>query len=100
MEDFYHWPRWGALDEGAIGDDSQGAPTWSPDARALVYANAECYEAESCWIRQIDLASKKVGILPDSQGFRVASWAPNGKYIAALAPERHALMLFEVSRHH
>jgi Tol biopolymer transport system component len=86
----------GKLREASLSVDSQGAPTWSPDGRKLVYANVDCLETDSCWIRVLDLTSGTVETVPDSRGFRTARWSPNGKYIAALIPETHKVMLFDV----
>ena len=37
---------------------------------------------------------------PGSHGLRTARWSPDGKYIAAIQPETHALMLFNVETQH
>ncbi len=81
--------------EAAIGDDGQGGPTWSPDGRSLVYANVECQERDACWVRRLDLASRTSEILPGSHGFRTARWSRDGRYIAALQPENHQLVLWD-----
>jgi WD40 repeat protein len=88
----------GKLHEASLNNDSQGAPTWSPDGHKLVYANVDCLETDSCWIRVLDLASGTVETVPDSRGFRTARWSPNGKYIAALIPETHKVMLFDMKK--
>lgn len=87
----------GALQEAALGDDNQGAPTWSPDGKALVYGNVDCKDTLTCWIRRVDLGTQTVEIVPGSRGFRTARWSPDGKYIAALQPGTQQLMLFDVS---
>lgn len=81
--------------EAVIGDDNQGTPTWSPDGKKIAYGNVLCHETQSCWIRILDLEKGTVEKLPDSQGFRTARWSPDGKWIAALIPETHKLMLFD-----
>lgn len=88
----------GELREASASDDGQGAPTWSPDGRKIVYGNVDCAETNNCWIRTIDLQSKRVEKISGSHGFRTARWSPDGKYIAAFQPEEHQLLLFNVSR--
>lgn len=83
------------LREAAHGSDSQGAPSWSRDGTMLSYGNVQCEETHNCWIRQIDVKTGMVEIIPGSNGFRTARWSPNGKFIAALQPETHELKLFE-----
>lgn len=87
----------GVPEEAAPGTDNQGGPTWSPDGTALVYGNVICEESQTCWVRRLDLATRTVEILPDSHGFRTARWSPDGKNIAALQPDTHELMLFDVT---
>jgi hypothetical protein len=86
----------GELREAAPGDDAQGAPTWSADGRKLAYANVDCLETDTCWVRILDLATGAVEKLPGSHGFRTARWSPDGRYIAAFIPSTYQLMLFNV----
>jgi Tol biopolymer transport system component len=85
----------GVPSEASAGTDNQGAPSWSPDGKSLAYANVLCQETQSCSVRTLDLSSGTVQTLPGSHGFRTARWAPDGRYIAALEPETHELMLFD-----
>lgn len=84
---------WAASKSGT----NQGAPTWSPNGKYLLYGGVLCLETQTCAIHRIDLANGKVQTLPDSQGLMTARWSPNGKYIVALQPTRHQLMLFNVA---
>lgn len=86
----------GAVREASKGNDNQGAPTWSPDGKYLLYGNVLCLRTQTCAIHRIDLANGKVVTLPGSSGLMTARWSPNGKYIVALQPTRHQLMLFNV----
>lgn len=88
----------GAMEEAATGTDSQGAPSWSPDGKTLVYGNVLCHDAHGCWIRRINLETKSEEILPDSHGFRTARWSPDGKYIAALQQDNHQLPLYDIAQ--
>lgn len=88
----------GVMEEAGSGSDNQGAPSWSPDGKTLVYGNVLCSDGSGCWIRRINLATKSEEILPDSHGFRTARWSPDGKYIAALQQDNHQLMLFDIAQ--
>jgi WD40 repeat protein len=86
----------GAIREASQGDDSQGAPTWSPDGKFIAYGEVECLKARSCSIHRIDLAAGKVGTLPGSEGLMTARWSPDGRFIAAMNQEQNKVMLFNV----
>jgi hypothetical protein len=85
----------GLPEEAATGDDDQGAPTWSPDGKRLVYANVHG-QSVACGVHFVELATRIVEALPASCGLRTARWSPDGKHIAALQPESHEVMLFDV----
>lgn len=90
----------GTPQESSPGNDNQGGPSWSPDGKSLVYANVDCSETQSCWIRRVNLASRQLQILPGSNGLRTARWSPNGKYVAALRFQAHELLLFDFKAQH
>jgi Tol biopolymer transport system component len=80
------------------GHDNQGAPSWSPDGNGLVYGNVLCQSTQTCWIHELDLRAGAVTILPGSHGLRTARFSPNGQYVAALQPEKHEIVLFDVKK--
>ncbi len=88
----------GPVQEAAPGEDQQGAPTWSADGKFLAYGNVVCQEMRACWIRVLNLSTGQIAKLPGSHGFRSARWSPDGRYIAALQPETHQLMLFDLHK--
>ena len=73
-------PVAGGSPEASKGDDNQGAPTWSPDGKSLVYGNVLCQEERTCAIHKIDLASGEVSTLP-----RI-TWARYGAMVARRTP--------------
>jgi WD40 repeat protein len=83
--------------EASTGSDNQGAPTWSPDGRWLMYGNVKCGELGRCAIHKIDLSSGQATTLPSSEGMRTARWSPDGKHVAALHPERRQVYVFDVA---
>jgi Tol biopolymer transport system component len=88
----------GVPKEASSSDDNQGAPTWSPDGRFLVYGNVVCEEEHTCAIHKINLTNSKITTLPDSQGLGTARWSPDGRHIAALNPVQHELCIFDTDR--
>lgn len=82
--------------EASEGNDSQGAPTWSPNGRYISYGGVNCEATHTCAIHRIDLTTRKVQTLPNSDGLFTARWSPDGRFIAALNLEQHKLMLFDV----
>jgi Tol biopolymer transport system component len=82
--------------EAATGNDSQGAPTWSPDGKYLVYGNVWCEQSRTCAIRKIELSTGQVSTLPGSDGFETARWSPDGRHVAALWPDHHWIEVFDV----
>lgn len=88
----------GAPREASFSSDNQGAPTWSPDGKWLAYANVACQESHTCAVHRIELTTGKVETLPGSAGLRTARWSPDGRYIAALRPEQHELLVFDVKK--
>ena len=83
--------------EAGVGTDSQGAPTWSPDGKWLVYGNVECQKAGVCAIHKIDLSTGREVSVPGSEGLGTARWSPDGRHIAALNPDRHEVLVFDVA---
>jgi len=83
--------------EASEGNDNQGAPTWSPDGRFLVYGNVECQTTHTCAVRRINLSTGKVQALPGSEGLFTARWSPDGRWIAAMQLEQRQIYLFNVA---
>ena len=71
-------------------------PSWSPDGKELLYANVLCQEENTCWIHELNVKTGEVITLPGSHGLRTARFSPDGRYIAALQPENHEVLLFNI----
>jgi Tol biopolymer transport system component len=86
----------GPLSEASRGTDNQGAPTWSPDGHHLVYGRVFCQEEKTCAIKQINLDTGGQIALPGSEGLSTARWSPDGRFIAALRPEKHEVYVLSL----
>lgn len=88
-------PSGGQPREASHSADNQGAPTWTPDGRTLVYGRVLCHEDNSCAIYRIDLATGGVDMIPGSDGLSTARVSPDGRYIAALRSNASQILLLD-----
>ena len=84
--------------EASMGTDNQGAPTWSPDEKWLANGNVECQETGTCAIHKINLSTGQEFTVPGSDGLGTARWSPDGRFIAALDPIGHEVLVFDEAR--
>ncbi len=70
---------------------SQGAPSFAPDGRRLVFERGSC-------LAVVDLRTGAAEALPGSEDLRMPKWSPDGGSIAALAGDREAVMLYDLGR--
>ena len=72
---------------------------WSPDGNSVIFGGApgppgNAFQKMS--IYTLDLKSRRVSTLPDSNGLYSPRWSPDGRYIAAItADPSYRLMLFD-----
>src|SRR5215467_10417218 len=90
----------GGAEQAMPGEKAEGYLSWSPDGKALVFDDAPWIDnmaPENVALRVLDLATHKVMMLPGSQHLHTPIWSPDGRYIAAMAPDELTLMLFDVN---
>lgn len=82
-----------ALDE----DINEADPAWSPDGASIVFGRLpdRMDNAQPKAIYQVDLASHKIAQIPGSAGLFSPRLSPDGRYIAAMPMDQHALMLYD-----
>jgi len=80
----------------AGNDDNQQevAPTWSPDGGSIFFNYFPYPDRPLKGVQVLDLASRKISIMPRSQGLYVPLWSPNGKYLVAIGQSPSRLMLY------
>jgi serine/threonine protein kinase/Tol biopolymer transport system component len=67
--------------------------SWAPDGNSIVFDVRKCNNAVA--IRQFDLRTRQVSLLPGGEGKISARWSPNGRYIAAYYAEK--MWLYDVT---
>jgi hypothetical protein len=68
-------------------------PAWSPNGNSI-YFNDYPVPGEFVGIKILDLASKKVSVMPGSEGFIMPTWSPDGKHMVASASDPNRLVLY------
>jgi Tol biopolymer transport system component/DNA-binding winged helix-turn-helix (wHTH) protein len=68
-------------------------PTWTPDGKSIVYGKFDANGNVA--IYRLDLTTRKVSSIPDSDGLYSPRLSPDGRYISALTSSMAKLMLFD-----
>ena len=84
-------------------NEREGIPSWSEDGREIAYGDVPeefGHGTKRNVIHILELPSRKVEVLPNSEGFWTPRWSPGGQYIAALKdddpdPYRQLLFLYD-----
>jgi serine/threonine protein kinase len=69
------------------------APSWSPDGKSIAF-NDYPSPGRVNGLKVVDLATRKVSIMPGSEGFYVPSWSPDGLYMVAMAENPSRMVLY------
>jgi len=72
---------------------------WSPDGNSLIFHSgmADFVSNAPTAIQLMDLKTRQISTLPDSEGLYSPRWSPNGRYIAALRVGPETLQIFDAS---
>jgi len=83
----------GTPEELTAESRTEVAPSWWPDGKSIAF-NDFPLPGQIQGIKVLDLATRKVSIMPGSEGFYVPSWSPDGKYMVAIAQNPSRMMLY------
>jgi Tol biopolymer transport system component len=90
------------LTNGESGPAGDSNPEWSPDGAAIVFSPHPLHSepgAAKVVLRTVDIKSRRIAVLPGSEGLWAPRWSPDGRYIAALGFPRTGVMLYDVATH-
>jgi len=73
--------------------NNEVAPTWWPDGKSIAF-NDYPLPGHIKGIKVLDLATRKISIMPGSEGFYVPSWSPDGKHMVAMAQNPSRMVLY------
>lgn len=79
---------------------SQADPDWSPDGKTMVYGRSSEFMAEDSTpkaIQIVDLTTRRVEIVPGSQGLFSPRWSPDGRYLVAMPLDQRKLTIFDLA---
>jgi Tol biopolymer transport system component len=82
------------------GDRPESDPDWAPDGKSLMFGRPPDYLAESGApkaIHLLDLRTRELSTLPDSDGLFGSRWSPSGRYVAAMTLKQETLRLFDLT---
>jgi Tol biopolymer transport system component len=76
-------------------NNSQFDANWSPDGKQIAYGRLDIAGARDLDIRILDVASKQVSALPNSQGLYAPRWSPDGQRIVVISGDNLKLVLYD-----
>jgi WD40 repeat protein len=79
------------LPNSVVGMD----PTWSPDGSSILFGQPPHSVVNILQI--VDVQTRRVSVIPGSNGLRSSRFSPDGKYISATSASGNGLMLFDVA---
>jgi serine/threonine protein kinase/WD40 repeat protein len=69
-------------------------PTWFPDGKSIAFSYYNFTDQPSGGISTVDLASRKVSMMPNTAGLGVPSWSPDGKFLVAIGENPSRMMVY------
>jgi eukaryotic-like serine/threonine-protein kinase len=81
----------GSPREVSSGSQNEGSPSFSPDGNSLAFwsfsGSAGETAGQSRTVQIMDLKSRKLTKVKDSEGYGLPRWSPDGRYLSAISPD-------------
>jgi serine/threonine protein kinase len=84
----------GAPEQLIASGEHEVDPSWSPDGKSIAFSYYNFTDQPSGGIFTVDVASRKVSLMPNTEGLTSPSWSPDGRFLVALAQNPSRMMLF------
>jgi dipeptidyl aminopeptidase/acylaminoacyl peptidase len=84
----------GAPEKLTVAGEHAVEPTWSHDGKSIAFSYYNFTDEPLKGLHVLDLASGKLSLMPDSEGYYVPSWSPDGKFMVAIAQNPSRMMLY------
>jgi Tol biopolymer transport system component/DNA-binding winged helix-turn-helix (wHTH) protein len=81
-------------------DKNESDPTWMPDGKSIVFGQSEQLDKVHMAIYSIDLGTRKISLVPESDDLFSPRVSRDGRYICALKRNQLELMLFDTRTNH
>ncbi|HET9307738.1 MAG TPA: winged helix-turn-helix domain-containing protein [Candidatus Sulfotelmatobacter sp.] len=78
--------------------DIQTCPSWASDGGSILFSSSDERGANPVF-QTLDLTSKKVSLVPGSQGLYAGQLSPDGRHVIALEDNTQRLILYDVASH-
>jgi serine/threonine protein kinase len=69
-------------------------PTWSGDGKSIEFGYYNFTDQPRDGIYSVDMATRKVSLMPNTAGFFSPSWSRDGKFMVAIAQNPSRMMLY------
>ncbi len=85
----------GAPQDLPLGEGVISGPDWSPDGNSLAFMRDPPEGAPT--LHLYDFRTREVSSIPQSDGFRLPNWSPDGRTIAARGRDSKRVMVFDMA---
>jgi eukaryotic-like serine/threonine-protein kinase len=94
--------RGGSVQQLIADQRDQADPSWSPDGRSLAFGGQAVSEKDAPSvnaIRLLDLQTRRVTVVPGSEGLWSPRWSPKGDRLAAMSNDGTELLVYNFNTH-